>query len=390
MRMPHSPEYYLDQLANGSITREEWQALQQLFAEQGNDAAFAAVLDSQLQQKAAHPGHYPQAVQHIQQGLAARIAQERTAPVKHIGRRRILLAAAAVLLLALGGTWLLLPAPQQNSRAVTAKLPQVAPGTSGALLTLANGTQILLDTIKNGRVALQGGATVRVVNGALVYEGTGSNTIYNTISTPKGREYHITLPDGTALWLNAASTVRYPVAFAANERRIEVKGEAYMEVAADARKPFYVVTPQAQIQVLGTAFNVNAYEEEAAEVTTLASGKIRVTGRTPLNGSLQPLTLQPGQAAHCNNTMLEARPGNVEKALAWKNGVFNFNEADIPAIMRQLARWYNVEVKYEGTVPARTFEGEMGRTLRLDQVLRIFTKTGIHYEIAGNIVTIKP
>lgn len=390
MRMTHSPEYYLDKLANGSITKAEWQALQQLFAEQGNDAAFAAVLDGQLQQKAAHPGHYPQAVVNIQQGVAARIAQERTVPAKPMLRRRTLLAAAAVLLLVLGTTWLLLPHQAENDKPAVAKMPQVAPGTSGAVLTLANGAQILLDTIKNGRVALQGGTTVRVVNGALVYEGTGSNTIYNTISTPKGREYHITLPDGTGLWLNAASTVRYPVAFAAGERRIEVKGEAYMEVAADAHKPFYVVTPQAQIQVLGTVFNVNAYDGEAAEVTTLASGKIRVTGRTTLNGGLQPLTLQPGQAAHCNSTMLEARPGNVEKALAWKNGVFNFNEADIPAIMRQLARWYNVEVRYEGTLPTRTFEGEMGRTLRLDQVLRIFTKTGIHYEIDGNIVTIKP
>lgn len=390
--MAQTPEYYLDRLAAGTITAEEWKVLQTLLTERGNDTAFAEAVDRQLQERAAAPGHYPEAVQNIQQGLAARIAAERTvaAPVKRMPLRRYLSLAAAVLLGAAVCTWWLLPHTAEHAQPVVAKVPKVAPGSNGAVLKLADGSQVLLDTVKNGTVALQGGAAVRVVNGALVYEGAGVNTLYNTISTPKGREYHITLPDGTGLWLNAASSVRYPVAFAAKERKIDVKGEAYLEVTPDSRRPFYVVTPQAQIQVLGTAFNVNAYEEEAAEITTLASGKIQVAGRTLSNGSLKPLTLQSGQAAHCNNKMLEVRPGNVEQALAWKNGVFSFNEADIPAVMRQLARWYNVEIRYEGNIPARHFEGEIGRTLRLDQVLRILTKTGIHYEIDGDIVTIQP
>lgn len=390
MRMPQLPEYYLERLANSTITTEEWKELQALLAGKANDAAFADVLLVQLQ-AAAEAGHpYPQAVQNIQQGIAARIAAERgqAAPVKRMAPRRWL--AAAVVVAALAGTWLLISRQQPQQQAVTAKTPQTAPGANGALLTLADGKQVLLDTIKNGVVALQGGAAVRVVNGALVYENTGAGLAYNTITTPKGREYHITLPDGTEVWLNAASSIRYPIAFTASERRVQITGEAYMQVAADARKPFYVTTPLSQIQVLGTGFNINAYEEEGAEVTTLATGKIQVTGNALHNGQLQPVTVLPGQAAFCHHTTLSVAAGDVEKALAWKNGMFSFKEADIPTVMRQLARWYNVEVKYEGQIPARTFEGEIGRTLRLDQVLRILTKTGIHYEIDGNVVTIQP
>lgn len=392
--MPHTAEYYLERLAEGTITPEEWNALQTLLSAAENDAAFAEVLDRQLRQKAAAPGRYPQAVQHIQQGLAARIAAERSTtqvtPVKRLTPRRWM-AAAAMVLAALAGTWLLLPRKAtQPGQPVAARTPQLAPGINGALLTLADGKQVMLDTIKNGVVALQGGAEVRVVNGALVYENTGTGLAYNTISTPKGREYHIILPDGTGVWLNAASSIRYPIAFTAKERRIQITGEAYIQVAADARKPFYVATPLSQIQVLGTAFNINAYEDEGAEVTTLANGKIQVTGNTLANGNVLPVTLLPGQAAWCRQKELRVTEGDVEKALAWKNGIFSFQDADIPTVMRQLARWYNVEVKYEGQIPARTFEGEIGRTLRLDQVLRILTKTGIHYEIDGDIVTIQP
>lgn len=393
MRMPSVPEYFLDRLATGSITPEEWKQLQALLNEQGNDPLFAAIIEEQLKQRAAEPAAYPQAVKHIQDGVTARIAQERltAAPVVKpmYARRRNWLAAAAVLLIA-GAAWWLLPQQADKPAPATAKKSAIMPGQSGAVLTLADGSKVLLDTIKSGVVALQGGVAARVVNGALVYEGKGASQVYNTITTPKGREYHITLPDSTEVWLNAASSIRYPLAFAATERRVEMKGEAYLEVTTEARKPFIVVTPLSQIQVLGTAFNINAYEEEGAEITTLATGKIRVTGNAPLNGKATPVTLLPGQAASCTGNELVVQPGNVEKAIAWKNGIFNFNDADLPTVMRQLARWYNVDIKYEGAVPARTFEGEMGRTLSLDQVLSILTKTRIHYEIEGNTLTIKP
>lgn len=318
-------------------------------------------------------------------------ATRKTTPVRRIRRPLMAWGAAAATLMAITATWLILTTNNQSnlSHSAIRDITDIAPGRDGALLTLADGSQVLLDTIKNGGVvALQGGATAKVVNGALHYEGTGTALVYNTMSTPKGRQYHVILPDGTEAWLNAASSIRYPVAFTAGERKVEIKGEAYLEVAPDAGKPFVVTTPHTQVQVLGTAFNINAYDDEAAEITTLATGKVRVSSLA--QGASSSVTLESGQAARSNSNAISTQAGNVAQAIAWKNGVFSFEDADIPTVMRQLSRWYNVEIQYEGQIPDRDFTGEIGKTLNLEQVLRILTKTRIHYEIEGKTLLIKP
>jgi ferric-dicitrate binding protein FerR (iron transport regulator) len=235
----------------------------------------------------------------------------------------------------------------------------------------------------NGVVAMQGNAEVKLNNGQLEYkkahDAQGMSVSYNTMSTPKGRQFQVLLPDGTKVWLNAASSLRYPTAFTGKERRVEITGEAYFEVAKNAHLPFKVsINDHTAIEVLGTHFNVNAYDDESNINTTLLEGSVKVTS----NKQVQMLT--PGQQAQVNHESGSVKlvtKADVDEAMAWKNGNFSFNDASLPAVMRQLSRWYNIEIEYKGGIPAGTFSGEIGRSLTLDQVLKGLTRTKIRYTI---------
>lgn len=267
-------------------------------------------------------------------------------------------AAMALLLTAAGYLYYQQATPRVTSQTI------IAPGHQGAILTLANGTQVQLDTIQNGVIALQGGMTAKIVNGTLQYEGKPAGTLYNKMSTPKGRTFQLTLPDGTNIWLNSESSVRYPIAFNGPDRKVEITGEAYFEVAADPGKPFLVdVANRTTIAVLGTHFNVNAYNNEQAIAATLLEGAIRV----------KDLVLQPGQQAllHTNNDLQLVPAPDISKVMAWKNGLFDFEGASLQEVMRQLERWYDIEVVFEGPIPDIRFGGKMTRGIPLNEVLEI-------------------
>jgi ferric-dicitrate binding protein FerR (iron transport regulator) len=195
--------------------------------------------------------------------------------------------------------------------------------------------------------------------------------LYNTVTTDRGRQWQLTLPDGTKVWLNAASSIHYPLSFTGKEREVEITGEAYFEVVHNSKQPFKVKVAGQVINDIGTSFNVNAYPDEPSLQTTLVDGVIMVNGTK----------LKPGQQAALINNQIIVSSANIEQALAWKNGAFSFDNADIYTMMRQLSRWYNVEVIYEGKPDSTPFKGEIGRSLTLAQVLKVLESLHVHFRI---------
>jgi len=271
--------------------------------------------------------------------------------------------------------------PPFPSGSITAE--QIQPGKEGAVLTLADGSQVSLDSVKNGVIAMQYGVTARVIDGSLVYEGSGNQVQYNTMSTPKGRQYQLTLPDGTKVWLNAASSVKYPTVFTGNERNVSISGEVYFEVAKKSSQPFRVaVDRKLTIDVLGTSFNVNAYPDETTLYTTLIDGAVRVTGSKAGNSQVlkpaQQAVLANGESISVNNNV------DTDKVLAWKNGVFNFEGASLADVMKQIERWYDIEVVYEKGIPDIKFWGKITKDVPLSGMLIALEKTKVHFKMENN------
>ena len=280
------------------------------------------------------------------------------------------------------------PAIARRPPAAPARL---APGRSQALLTLADGRTVLLDQVSQGLLARQGASQVqKTADGQLRYAAgalaAGQPLLYNTVATPRGGQYQLTLPDGSQVWLNAASSLHFPVAFAGAERRVELTGEAYFEVAKDAKHPFKVAARGAEITVLGTHFDVQAYSDEPALATTLLEGAVR------LGQGTQQALLRPGQQARCWATgTIQVREVDVQHAVAWKNGYFVFNDEPIEAIMRQVARWYDVDVQYQGTLTNKDFNGKISRYKDAADVLRVLELTGaVHFTTEGRRITVQP
>ncbi|MET3877099.1 FecR domain-containing protein [Chitinophaga sp. OAE865] len=296
-------------------------------------------------------------------------------------------AAAAVLLLLGAGIYFFRPSAPPAPVAALTTTP-VLPGSSKATLTLADGSVIQLDSSGN-TVIKQQGALIHLNKGQLQYntQDYSAQTTLNTLATPRGGQFRLTLPDGTRVWLNAASAITFPTAFRQEKREVEIKGEAYFEVAAMAKTPFYVkISHQTNIEVLGTSFNINAYTDEPGIKTTLIQGAVKV------NAGNSSRVLLPGQQA------LVKSPGNIDivaqadtaAILAWKKEEFYFRDADIPTVMRQLARWYDVTIVYAGNIPARRFQGEIQRNLPLADVLEGLENTGIHFRLKGRSIIVEP
>lgn len=300
-------------------------------------------------------------------------------------------AAAIVILLGTGAYFWIANQKNTQSATVTGKT-DIVPGKKGAVLTLADGSQVVLDSLGNGVIAMQGGTAARIMNGSLVYEGKADAAVYyNTISTPKGRQFHLTLPDGTVVWLNAASSLRYPTFFTGKDRKVEMTGEAYFEVAKNKGMPFKVeVKNKAEVEVLGTHFDINAYANETSINTTLMEGSIQVSATSSGN----PVTIKPGQQAqitHVRSGEIEVIDNpDVEKIMAWKNGLFNFSDASLEEVMRQLERWYDIEVVYEKDIPRKTFYGKLTRDISLQGLLMILEKTGVRFRIEGRKLIVLP
>jgi hypothetical protein len=303
-------------------------------------------------------------------------------------------AVAAVLLIA-GSVWFFLG---KHSTVALEDLSKrykndVAPGHSGAVLTLSNGQSIILDSAENGLVTKDGDdAVVKNEDGILyttVKEGQLTVPLYNTVSTDKGRQWHLTLPDGTKAWLNAASSIHFPLRFTGNERVVEISGEVYFEVVHNSKQPFKVKAGNQLIEDIGTRFNVNAYPDEATITTTLLEGSVSVKSATV--NKLPGTILSPGQQSQFNNegNLKLLYNANVEAALAWKDGLFRFEDADIKTIMRQLSRWYAVDVVYEGNIPAFPFMAKIPRDVPVSELLKLLELTNlVHFKIEGKTVTV--
>ncbi|SEW52027.1 FecR family protein [Chitinophaga arvensicola] len=313
--------------------------------------------------------------------------QAATLPVKTDAKvRRInwkAAAAAVLLLIAAGGGYYWLqhdqPVPLAENKTV------ILPGGDKATLTLADGTVVNLDSAGTGLVSVQGNTKVeKITHGQLIYkheDAPAAAVTYNVLRTPRGGQYKITLPDGTTVWLNACSSISYPTAFTGKERKVTITGEAYFEVAQDAQHPFKVKMNQMEVLVLGTHFNINGYSDEGSIRTTLLEGAVLV------NTATYAVPLQPGQQSAVTpggERVTGVRKVDVNSVIAWKNGYFSFEEADIPTVMRQLSRWYNIEVKYAGKVPDVAFTGEIGRSLSQDQLLKVLHQAGINFKITEN------
>jgi transmembrane sensor len=276
------------------------------------------------------------------------------------------------------------PGGTDTSLVHTAPVKPIEAGKEGAVLTLIDGTVVVLDSLGNGLVTTQNGTQVMLKNGQLVYDADNTDPAhvgYNTMSTPKGRQFQMVLPDGSKVWLNAASSIHYPTMFIGDERLVEITGEAYFEVAHNAAKPFKVkVNNATTIEVLGTHFNINAYSNEETVNTTLLEGAVRVLGtkgKTVLAPGQQARTSGDGNSRVVNSV-------NTDKVVAWKNGVFDFEDASLEEVMRQLERWYDIEVVYEKNIPKLEFFGKMGKDLSLDIVLRGLEKSNVHFRVEAN------
>lgn len=301
-------------------------------------------------------------------------------------------AAAVVLVLIASGLWMYSRQSSRvgNATAVTTAAQDVAPGGDKAILTLGNGTKVVLDTAGNGAVTRQGNVTVVKLNGQLAYnkqDGAATEVLYNTITTPRGGQYQIVLADGSRVWLNAESSLRFPTAFAGKQRKVELTGEGYFEVAHNEQQPFVVQRGDAEVQVLGTHFNVNGYTDEPSLKVTLLQGRVRVKKNDQL------VYLNPGQQAVVQGGQQSIKVDydvDTEEVTAWKNGLFVFNNTPLETIMKQLERWYDVEVMYQGTVPQDRFNGSISRDNNLSEVLKVLEYSNIKFSVQGKVITVLP
>lgn len=303
--------------------------------------------------------------------------------------RRYAVAATVAVLVAAAGIAILQyrnVSPQKNIITAHTTTKEVPPANKKAMLTLGDGSTIALDDVANGALAKQGGARViKNTGGQLSYQAdhAGGEVVYNTLTVPRGGQYQVVLPDGSKVWLNSASSLRYPTAFNGAERKVILQGQAYFEIAGKAAQPFKVQANEMEVVVLGTRFDMMAYADEPTINATLLDGKIKV----------QDKILRPGQQAVLELTKHQLTIGeaDVNKIMAWKNGLFVFNNMDLPTILREIARWYDVEIIYQAKPGQELYGGGISRNLNLSAVLHVLEENGTnHFKTDGNKVIVLP
>jgi len=293
------------------------------------------------------------------------------------------LSAAAILIFISASVYLF---QQKSSNDLTKEVKElihdIQPGSNKATLTLSDGKKISLSDLENGEIAEQQGIKIiKSSDGQLVYTLNNSqvnseSTAYNTIETPMGGQYQINLPDGSKVWLNSGSSLRYPIKFNSLERNIEISGEAYFEIAKKEGIPFKVKVGEQEVEVLGTHFNIMAYTDEASINTTLVEGSVKVS-----NGKKSKIII-PGQQSRLKNGEIEVHSVDIDEVIAWKDGFFVFKNEDIKSMMRKISRWYDVEVVYQGDIEDKSFGGKISRSRNISEVLEILESTGsIHFEV---------
>jgi transmembrane sensor len=393
-------QYLVSKYLDDSCTPEELAEFWRLIGDVKDETPMQAALQNLWQQSKA--GHdtpamgWAQVLQTVyDKARPALVEQAEIIPLRK--RPVIRWAAAAVIVLSLGAAayWLFNDKQAGSTAVVAATTIQdvQAPQSNRATITLANGKTVYLDSAANGSLATQSNVLlIKLADGQIAYKGAASELVYNTLTNPMGSKViDMTLSDGSRIWLNAGSSITYPVTFVANERNVEISGEVYFEVAHNAAKPFRVRHGAMEVQVLGTHFNVNAYDDEPEVKVTLLEGAVKISNRQSAIGNAESAILKPGeQAALTADSRLTIHDNaNLAQVMAWKNGLFSFSGADLTTVMRQLARWYNIQVKYEGQIPARKFSGEITHDLTLSQLMNGLQSLGIQFSIEGRTMIVQ-
>jgi hypothetical protein len=339
---------------------------------------------------AEEENQWKHAAVHTYAAIKKQIAGEEVRVIPITSKWWFKVAAAAIVIVMLGGGYFYFfnKAGHKNDivKNITPSKDIAAPSSTKASITLSNGQTVSLDSITAGTLAQQDNVNVtKTADGQIIYTGATSETAYNTLTNPRGSTVvNLTLSDGTKVWLNSESSLTYPVAFAGNERKVIITGEAYFEVAKDARKHFFVDARGVITEVLGTHFNVNSYGDEANTKITLLEGSVKVT-----KGNLNSL-LKPGQQASVDANIKVADGVDADEVMAWKNEKFIFKNADLKSIMRQLERWYDVETAYQIPATSEEFIGVISRNVRIAEILKMLETTGaVKFEIEGRKIIVK-
>ena len=392
--MNKNEQYYqrlLDRWTNSKLNPDEAIELMNYLNQSASNRPLLRKLKEEFETSVASDnGIDPAMSEKVRQQLLENIRQS---PVVSMSRRSfnwMPVAAAFVLLIGLGLVLRLVFFNKQQSASLLAeeKLPvnqaanDVSAGRYKAILTLVNGEKIVLDSANAGQLASQGSTKIINQGGHLLYspdKTRSGDVVYNTLSTHRGESYKLVLADGSKVWLNAASSIRFPASFVANERSVEITGEAYFEVTKDPSKPFKVKVNDMMVEVKGTHFDINSYGDEATINTTLVEGSVKVTKAG------NALLLKPGQQSQLqpNGNLALVKAVNLDEVIAWKEGNFHFENADISSILRQFARWYDVEIVMEGKLQPRKFFGIVSRNSSLANVLNMLKANDVHFRIEG-------
>lgn len=381
--MPHQKEALLQRYLEGKCTPEEVLTLMQWLERTDSHRSLLRRMQEEFQRSMeAQSQISPVVSDRIEARLLQDISTEKIVRMKTY--RRWIAAAAVLVLIAATGTVFLLQHKDPPSAPVAKTTHNdVAPGTDRAVLTLANGSTVTLDSAGN-QVIQQGTTTVHQKNGQLQYD-TESNTAavgYNILTVPRGGQFHVVLPDGSKVWLNAASSLKYPTAFTGNERLVELQGQGYFEVAKNAQQPFIVKVDAMTIKVLGTSFDVMAYKDEKAINTTLIEGAVKVNDQL----------LKPGQQASLDNSnghMFVYNNADIQQVTAWKTGFFEFDNAKLADIMRQVSRWYDIDITYNANTAPKLFGGRISRNLPLSEILHMLEANGAKFTMKGRSLSIE-
>lgn len=332
---------------------------------------------------------------YLQQQSWQAIRQRQRATVVPLYRRYWQVAAAVLVLLVAGTWWWRSTTDRQATAVAVNTATAIRPGTNKATLTLSNGSVVVLDSNAQTQIADAGGIHITNRNNQqLSYQpqpsGAHSEMVgFNMLSTPRGGQYQLTLPDGSMVWLNSASQLKYPISFQGNERVVELSGEAYFEVAENAKQPFKVIANGIRVDVLGTKFNINAYHDEASIKTTLVQGSVRVSGSRATSGA--STILRPGQQAIAIAGNVTTRQANIQQVLSWKNGLFVFEDRKLDEVLREVSRWYDIEIEFRAPLSDNLYGGVINRHNLLPKVLELLEKNGIqHFKIEGRKVIVLP
>jgi transmembrane sensor len=377
----HDIKELFSKYLNKTISRDEYDVLLKYFGKQGNDSELNELIGNALSEDI--PSNNDLEINEIVDSVEYKLRQK-LQPRKRLQPMRYIPYAAIIMATLLGGLYLLFH--YQTPKTMDQLITEVKPGGNKAVLTISDGISHQLSADQSEIQINDKG--VQYANGKKIIPSAIESIA--TVETPKGGQYQIILPDHTHVWLNAASSIKFPTIFNGNSREVTITGEAYFEVAKNKSKPFRVKTTDQTVEVLGTHFNINSYADEPSTVTTLAEGSVRVNLVSNGNNYSRAMTIAPGQQTATTKDNITVGKADLYTALAWKNNQIYFKQASIQSIMRQVARWYNIEVEYEGNIPNRKFTGGIYRSDNLNDLLKILMLNDLHFELKDNTLIVKP